>query len=222
MSNSLPGSNIEDWFYHPSVRMNMDATYHGWLPENHGKLVERNYLLFGGRAVSYHEPEMFNVIHEMAHLIEIDDARAITPGWGLQAGTWKEIPGLWSGREAQTAQCIEREVRVMAIQAVITEHLGFAVDYHEMAKLLANGAVPGYYYFRNKVGCDYEDEKGHSFIRNNNRVQRVKKPGLAHHICASVILSLASSFSIQSIWDEWCRKQEVVAKLFIKKETDDD
>jgi hypothetical protein len=43
-----------------------------------------------------------------------------------------------------TGQAVEREVQVSAIQAAILEHLGFTVDYMEFAKLLGNGAVPGF------------------------------------------------------------------------------
>ena len=77
-------------------------------------------LVLGCRAgpeVSY-----VNLTHEMAHFIEIDDARMMLPRWGLR------LPRVYvAGRECVepvTTQITEREIRVIAYQANLLEYLG--------------------------------------------------------------------------------------------------
>lgn len=57
----------------------------------------------------------FAVMHEMCHLVEIDDARATVSDWGLSLGRYRSLAGHYWW-EQRTSQCVERELRVGAWQ----------------------------------------------------------------------------------------------------------
>ena len=63
-----------------------------------------------------------NLLHEMAHLIEIPDERIRISGWGM---TYPEVEVLGQFfREPQTIQGLRRELRVFAIQKHLFEMAG--------------------------------------------------------------------------------------------------
>jgi len=75
-----------------------------------------------------------NLAHEVCHFVEVDDARQQLFGWGLKR---PEIEIL--GRicvEPNTRQMTERELRVMAYQANLTEALGAPARIPNMVRAL--------------------------------------------------------------------------------------
>lgn len=83
MTPSPTPTKLADWFFRPAVRFDMDALYDG------GKRTVRNTdcRTIGGRSVYSAEPEESVAVHEMAHLIDINDERAHFKSWGLVPGT---------------------------------------------------------------------------------------------------------------------------------------
>ncbi len=89
-------------------------------------------LQLGGRAGL--EVDLSNLLHEIGHLIDIDDARVIQQGWGL---FYPEIAV--GGRNCQapeTSKAVLREVRVIAWQDLLAEQVGFKSDPKEFIKSL--------------------------------------------------------------------------------------
>jgi len=73
--------------------------------------------------------DMFNLFHEMSHLVEIDDARIQQYGWGFKMGREVNIPGYPTFYEPSTWQPSQREIRVMAYQANLMKHFGREMDF---------------------------------------------------------------------------------------------
>ncbi len=68
-----------------------------------------------GRALS-------NTVHELAHFVEIDDARQQTFGWGLHVPT--VVVCGQTCTEPTTHKMVDRELRVMAYQVNLMQALG--------------------------------------------------------------------------------------------------
>lgn len=90
--------------------------------------VESGRLLLGAYALSGDlRGEIAYLAHEMGHLIEIDDRRALLPGFGLRYKRVVRLPptryslGIYPA--PRTCQAVERECRVIAISARILEAL---------------------------------------------------------------------------------------------------
>lgn len=80
---------------------------------NTSQQVDRDGTVWlGGRAGPVRS--VTNLCHEMSHLVEIDDERCGTPGWGLQVAQIKILDRICV--DTQTTQCTERECRVAAYQ----------------------------------------------------------------------------------------------------------
>jgi len=83
--------------------------------------VDKGTLILGekeGPAFSFHA-----LLHEMCHLVEIDDERICYRGWGLRI-PYTFVLGQ-TCVEPKTLQATEREMRVLAYQMNLTEHLGY-------------------------------------------------------------------------------------------------
>lgn len=89
-----------------------------------GNRVKDGRMLLGMHLTS--KRSVGTLLHEMAHLIEIDDGRCHRYGWGLEIRE-VEIAGQMYP-EPLTFQCSLRELRVTAIQSVLSEHLGVDMD----------------------------------------------------------------------------------------------
>ena len=100
-----------------------------------GMKVFDNVLFLGMRAGPWRC--LTNLIHEMSHLVEIDDARVLKHGWGF---TTPQIymPGRHSYMASApvSIQPIRREVRVIALQWQIQNELGIHVNKRETLSAL--------------------------------------------------------------------------------------
>jgi hypothetical protein len=141
--------------------------------------------------------EYSTVSHEMAHMIEIDDARVCKHNWGLTYGKWHTYPTpnrYSSGYfEMTTDQAIQREVRVVAIQAAVTEHCGLVFDYVSWAEILGNGAIQNHSLWKKRLGLSFDDE-----VSSCRAVE------------AGVIRSMRENLSIEPLWHEWVRKTAII------------
>ena len=90
-------------------------------PKLEGSRNKGDRLVLGGRAGP--SSSFSNLAHEMAHLVEIDDARAHMDDWGLRLGTWRSLAG-HNWREFRTSEPMRRELRVGAYQWAIHEFFG--------------------------------------------------------------------------------------------------
>lgn len=83
-------------------------------------ITDDGRLYVGGRAGP--SVELSNLCHEMAHFVEIDDARCAVRGWGLR------LPEVWIYDrmciEPTTYQATERECRVAALQHSLLGYIG--------------------------------------------------------------------------------------------------
>lgn len=104
-----------------------------YVPGFQGQRVDENGVVYVGNRAGPSR-EFSNLAHEVCHFVEIDDARQQIFGWGLRS---PEIEIL--GRicvEPMTRQMTERELRVMAYQANLTEALGAPARVSRMVSAL--------------------------------------------------------------------------------------
>lgn len=87
-------------------------------------------LVFGAWAGPLRCPT--HIIHEMCHLVEIDDARILQTGWGLRMPQ-VYVPGRYSRMAPvpTTYQAALRETRVIALQHQLQNMLGFIISVRE-------------------------------------------------------------------------------------------
>lgn len=88
----------------------------------------------GGRAGPSVSAE--NVLHEVCHWVEIDEARMFARSFGLKFGRWVDCPmGAGGGYfEQRTRQHIDREMRVWAFQFNLQKTLGFDTSMLDLVK----------------------------------------------------------------------------------------
>jgi hypothetical protein len=103
----MPNYAWDSWFYGP---LSYDEKIQG-------NMIHENGMTLGMRAGP--ETAESNLLHEMAHFIEIDDARAFSYRWGL-SNPKVEIMGRIC-LEPQTCQDVLREIRVIAIQSKLAD-----------------------------------------------------------------------------------------------------
>lgn len=189
----MPPKRVEAWFQlSANVRLELEGPSNG--PS--GFLAPDRGIVLGGRVTHGSEVSYGTAIHEMAHMVNIDDRRVRQPGWGFKHGHWVSCPTRYcSGfHEMVTDAAIRRELDVMAIQAVITEHCRFNFDYEWWAALLSCGALQNYYIWRNTLGLTREDEQ--------YKVTTV--------IDAGILIGMRELLTIEEVWKEWQRKTRVV------------
>jgi hypothetical protein len=118
-----------DWMTDSNRRL-LEATFFKDSPiriewDFHGtqRIDNEKYLCFGPWAGPERCPT--NIIHEMAHLVEIDDARILQYGWGLTTPT-QYIPGRYShiASVPMTCQPTLRETRVITLAWQVQNMLG--------------------------------------------------------------------------------------------------
>ena len=187
---------LEVFFKDSPIRIDWD--FHGT------QKVEGYKLIFGPWA----GPErcITNIIHEMGHLAEIDDARILKVGWGL---TTPEvyIPGRYARMAAvpTTWQPIKRECRVMAMQWLIQNFLGIEETPREVVKSLKwmpdwcnlpcrryDGQVPGEFSY-----AEYEEQRM-TFVEN------------------TMLEYSRDKFTLDYFRAEWKRKNEML-RVFSEK-----
>lgn len=134
---------VRDEFFKDSP-IAIDTVKHStqWLDER-GKLVLGVWA--GPRA------KTDNLLHEMAHFVEIDQPRMGMCAWGLRLPKMHYMPGQYGGHswcEPKTMQISARELRVMALQHHLHLHLGIEPWREKVGALMKwfpdRYNVPGY------------------------------------------------------------------------------
>lgn len=147
-----------------------------------------------------------NLAHEMAHFVEIDDARIVKSGWGLRVPK-VTICGI-ECVEPRTTQMTEREIRVIAYQANLLEYLGASetVDdtirsLHFMPDFMLIPLENGIHPFSEEgiaLGVPYEEVDKSRTRWISNRVDAARK------VC-----------TMEKFLSEWFRKLSVLPDLIV-------
>lgn len=102
-------------------------------PEVTGNKVVEQAVIFGASAALNIKNE--NLLHEVAHFVEIDQRRMATFGWGLRCKTQVRIMGNYYA-EPRTSQSTDRECRVIAYQKNLADFLGLEHDHVDFIRSL--------------------------------------------------------------------------------------
>lgn len=163
------------WF--AGTRLRFDADVEG------NRVTAAGMLLGMGAGPTHGDPGV--LLHEMAHFVEIDDARCLVWGWGLRVPT-VEVAGRMCEQPTSFACCL-REVRVMALQCALGRHFGLEQDPAELAQLLS--WVPGVWHGAAHYGADGRLTAHELF-----------------ELAARDIEARAAEVDVGSVWGEWRRK----------------
>lgn len=145
-----------------------------------------------------------NLLHEMSHFVEIDDARIGQPGWGLRYGKYCYIPGCgWY--EQHTGKSIRREMRVGVFQYHLGAELGFYADleafiedYADTSRFLPSDALCAFAAEENCYKpCDVVDD-GKIVDTKGACVKFLRQ------------LAVGPSFQFSVFQQEWARKNELL------------
>jgi len=141
-------------------------------------------MILGAKAGPGVDPS--NLLHEMAHFIEIDDARCCVRGWGLLTG-FDEEPVI-------TYQATERELRVIAIQKLLGEHFGVEADIPKTISSMT--FMPDWWNYRSLLTAD----------------QKIKFGSKAWHaLLTNHMMQNYAALEISQLRAEWDRKCQIVA-----------
>lgn len=160
------------------------------------------------------QADLFNLAHEIGHMVEIDDKRCHKPSWGFGYGKSVYIPGHGDVREGMiTNQAVEREIRVFGIQLVIHEHFGIDLvktadiwDDHDehisqayyMAKLC--NWLDGFWLYKPK-----RDES-----KANQTGYHTEREEAAYQTITARILEERNKWSYEEVLAEWDRKMSLL------------
>lgn len=176
-------------------------TYQSWFekaPLTYSSKVEGNHVIDGRLVLGMRagpEVKKINLLHEMAHFIEIDDARCMVYGWGLKVPE-TYIPGHRPFYDPQTFQAGAREIRVSAIQRVLAQHFHVPFGDYYAAKLIWDW-VPGSCYVTQEFSELPSWDAGIEYAR------RIKL------FCTRImeaIIDESSKWSLERVREEWERK----------------
>lgn len=165
-------------------------------------VLEDGTIVIGNRAGPTTWADSFkidNLIHEMAHLVEIDDARMRCHGWGLK------VPEVFVFNrmccEPTTKQITERELRVMAYQLNVMDHIGVECDTDDAVRALENLADTAFVPIedgRQPYDGDYKDIQAEGInIKSSQQKWRVNE-----------VNRLRKEFTLERFIFEWKRKIE--------------
>lgn len=165
---------------HSSVRWDMNR--------QGSSLDDEGTLILGGRAGPEIHP--LNLLHEMAHLIDIDDKRCTTRNWGLKVPE-VEILGRFCP-EPMTFQASERELQVVAIQFVLSKFVGVKMSLAQWATLVEY--LPDYYMFKDFFRSPRSRFRGTTWTRM-----------VTNHAA-----DLVDRIDLDAVLSEWDRKCKLV------------
>jgi len=117
---------LDRWFKdgrHLGVSANLEGTKHDF---------KGRRITFGCRAGPNYD--VTNLLHEMAHFIEIDERRVVKENWGFRIGR-PFLTNFGVDSIPVNTKGTEREARVWAIQHLLTVHLGIEETVMDKAKI---------------------------------------------------------------------------------------
>jgi hypothetical protein len=158
--------------------------------QGEGQSVRNGKLLLGTK-IGPNRHEITALIHEISHLIEIDDERVLKQGWGFSYG----VPQTIFGRvyyNPTTYQASLRECRVIAIQHILQLSVGIETSLQEQLVVL-------------------EHMSDWSLIPTKNKEYSIKE-GFDQRI--SFLLDYTEKYlktlSLDNILNKWERKQSLL------------
>jgi len=157
--------------------------------------VKDNKLIFG----PYAGPEacITSLIHEMAHLAEIDDARILKHNWGLTLPE-QYIPGRYSRMAPVTCQATFRECRVLAMQWHIQNSIGICIPRRQMVEVLQ--WMPDFCLVPRSITCKGND------LQSIDNARFIFLEGVVHTYCKR-------GFGFKHFVTEWDRKNELLKQF---------
>lgn len=168
-----------------------------------GQQIKSGVVLLGLKLAGVFEVDA--LLHEMCHLIDIDDQRANKPAWGLKHGKYMAF-GRGSWWEKKTSQAVYRELRVGAFQFNLGAYFGFYEDFTKFSEDYANDL----WNMPTDTVSIFLSEQGKIFSKDDFVIavsdklrEMVNKP----------------EYSFDAIQDEWERKMEVLRNNFALEET---
>lgn len=188
-------NDYKSWFQGTKLRFD---------PDTEGNKIVDGRMVLGMRAGPVRNDPL-TLLHEMAHFIEIDDARCTVDGWGLQV-PYLSIPPYAPCKNPQTFQAAAREIRVSAIQRVLAHHFGFEFDDYYGAKLIWDW-VPGANFICTvfpEVPCFSAFERD-----DPNQPSYREMVKLRCDRIAQAIADKAKKWTIDEIRAEWNRKCQI-------------
>lgn len=174
---------IDAWFARSTMRR---AAFYGTRVTEEG-------LIFGTGDPDLRIDPEGTLLHEVAHFLEIDEARCLQYGFGLKLSK-VVIGGEEFDEVASFAPCA-REVRVTAIQRVLHRHFGVSFDDGYWAKLIDRwvpGSVFASQHYRDAslaVRGDYEGTL-------QRRMQRIQRD----------IVEQSEGVVLSDLWGVWRRR----------------
>ena len=142
-----------------------------------------------------------NLLHEIGHFVEIDDARCHLPDWGLKGGKWIEVCGRYINEGMTTKKAVEREIRTIGIALVLHEHFGLAPMDEDVSDSRYWAEV-----------CQYIDGY-YLFKPENYREQDIsykESEKLAFDEIERLILEEKKKWTVEKVYNAWHEKMKVL------------
>lgn len=156
-------------------------------PDVEGQKIGENGEVLLGTRCGPSRFELSALVHEMSHLVEIDDRRVTLPGWGLRIKS-SVVVGGQRYFEPRTTQATARELRVVAYESNMLHSCGIARSLRQLVRALT--ILP-------------------DFILLPGRCERDRL-----NWCETQVGRLVEQehFSVPSFEQEWWRKIEVIRR----------
>jgi hypothetical protein len=134
-----------------------------------------------------------DLVHEMCHLVEIDDARMRLHGWGLHYPT--VVVAGQVCQEPTTMKMVARELRVIAYQANILAYIGATVSVRHLVSSMK--FMPDFFYVPLEDGRNKWEAKDIAY-RDKDASQL--------RWCKNRVETLRAEFTTDRFLSEWNRK----------------
>lgn len=140
--------------------------------------------------------ELDATLHEIGHMVEIDDDRCGISGWRLRYGRLIHVPGHDPFHEEfKTAQPIEREIRVLGVQACLHDHYG--IPYDALGAATSMAFIDSFWYLHyvdyKPSGTTYRDHEKIAIAVIMNRIEDEK-----------------TKHTFEAVHREWTRKMGIL------------
>lgn len=139
------------------------------------------------------ERSVENLIHEMCHLVEIDDQRMTSYGWGLNYGALIQYIMGQRCQEFVTIQATKREIRCWAYQMNVYKALGINETVSDLVKVAVHMGDWPILCYNDKIGFKGDKEKALKWVEDE-----VKKA--------------MGIYTFERFESEWFRKMGVLTK----------
>jgi hypothetical protein len=171
-----------------------------WKMHDTQRIIDDKQLVFGGWAGPL--CCITNVIHEMCHLVEIDDARILRNGWGLIMPE-QYIPGRYSCMAPipVTNKASLRETRVAALQYQVQNMLGIPTSIRDV--ILSFQFLPDF--------CNIPD----GVDREKDFEYKEIDEGRYQYLERYLAECMGGKYTLTFFHQEWARKNQLLRKALL-------